>query len=177
MPIDKKKLYQSRKEYKKYCKRAATRSRRGETWSKESLPIVYVDKSEITGTRRPSNEPVAKITGSSESVVLQGMNKWRKICQELPINLGYVEITTIWAWGEHISAPLMWRDLKYHIIMRIGLVEYINQNAPSCWDIKQDKSNSPISSCCIILSPLYIKKLRLRLSVAKDNDSTLCRIL
>ena len=75
MPIDKKKLFQSRKEYKKYCKRAATRSRRGETWSKESLPIVYVNKSEITGTRRPSNEPVDHITGSSESVVLQGMNK------------------------------------------------------------------------------------------------------
>ena len=75
MPIDKKKLFQSRKEYKKYCRRAATRGRRGETWSKESLPIVYVNKSEITGTKRPSNEPVDDITGSAESSVLQGMNK------------------------------------------------------------------------------------------------------
>ena len=64
----------SRKKYKQYCRIAATRSIRRETWSAESLPIIYVDISEITGTRRPSNEPSLK-DGSSESAVLQGMNK------------------------------------------------------------------------------------------------------
>ena len=66
------KRQESRRKYKQYCRIASTRSQRGETWSPESLPIVYVDKSEITGTRRPSNEPSLK-DGSSESVVLQGI--------------------------------------------------------------------------------------------------------